>query len=63
MIGKHQECDRILLTEVDGEKVPVDCRDEYDNTPLIIAAQNNKKRLCKLFLRARADINAVNSHG
>jgi ankyrin repeat protein len=24
-------------------QVPVDCRDEFGNTPLIIAAQNNKK--------------------
>lgn len=31
--------------------MPVDCRDEFENTPLIIAAQNNKKRVCKLYLR------------
>ena len=51
------------LTDVDGQKVPVDCRDEFENTPLIIAAQNNKKRVAKLFLRQRANINAINSHG
>merc|ERR1719263_2768073 len=43
--GRYQECERILLTDVDGQKVPVDCRDEFENTPLIIAAQNNKKRV------------------
>jgi DNA repair exonuclease SbcCD ATPase subunit len=61
--GRYQECERILKTEVDGAKVPVDCRDEFDNTPLIVACQNGKKRLAKLFLRYKANINAVNGQG
>jgi len=56
--GRYEECERILKSDVH-----VDVRDEYGNTPLIIAAQNGKKRLAKLFLRYRADINAVNAQG
>ncbi|EKX47900.1 hypothetical protein GUITHDRAFT_93862 [Guillardia theta CCMP2712] len=61
--GRYHDCERILLTEVDGKKVPVDVRDENGNTPLIVASQNNRKRVAKLFLRNKADINAINVHG
>ena len=56
--GRYHECERILKSDVD-----VDVRDEFGNTPLIVACQNGKKRLAKLFLRYKAGINNVNSHG
>ncbi|KAJ1493071.1 ankyrin repeat-containing domain protein, partial [Baffinella frigidus] len=61
--GRYAECERVLKTELDGEKVPVDCQDEFGNTPLVVACQNGKKRLAKLFLRYKANINAVNGQG
>merc|ERR1711865_927219 len=37
--------------------------DEFGNTLLTIASQNNRKRFVKLFLRHGADINAQNGQG
>ena len=37
--------------------------DEFGNTGLIMAAQNNSKRMVKLFLKYRGEINACNSKG
>ena len=36
-----------------------DCRDRFDNTPLIVACQNGAGRIAKLCLRHGADVNAV----
>ncbi|GMI10278.1 hypothetical protein TrVE_jg106 [Triparma verrucosa] len=44
-------------------RFPVDARDGYGNTMLILASQNNNKRILKLCLRYHADINAVNNKG
>ena len=38
-------------------------RDLNGNTLLVIAAQNNLKKMVKLFLRERVDINATNLKG
>ncbi len=43
--------------------MPVDARDAHGNTLLIVAAQNNGKRVVKLCLRHGADISATNSRG
>mmetsp|Transcript_3239 Transcript_3239/g.5213 ORF Transcript_3239/g.5213 Transcript_3239/m.5213 type:complete len:342 (+) Transcript_3239:153-1178(+) len=56
--GRYHECERILKSEVDK-----DVRDEFGNTPLIVACQNGKKRVAKLFLRYKANINTVNKQG
>mmetsp|Transcript_10966 Transcript_10966/g.25701 ORF Transcript_10966/g.25701 Transcript_10966/m.25701 type:complete len:155 (+) Transcript_10966:1-465(+) len=56
--GRYHECERILKSDVG-----VDVKDEFGNTPLIVACQNGKKRLAKLFLRYKANINEVNSQG
>ena len=37
----------VICIDVQG----VDVRDEFGNTPLIVACQNGKKRVAKLFLR------------
>jgi hypothetical protein len=50
-----QECERILKSDV-----AVDVKDEFGNTPLIVSCQNGKKRLAKLFLRYKANINELN---
>jgi hypothetical protein len=39
---------------------PIDARDAHGNTPLMVAAQNGHKRLCKLTLKFGADSNATN---
>lgn len=54
----RQECERILKSDV-----AVDVKDEFGNTPLIVACQNGKKRLAKLFLRYKANIKEVNLQG
>lgn len=43
--------------------IPVNIRDEYGNTLLIIACQNGNKRIVKIVLRRQADINARNYKG
>jgi hypothetical protein len=41
----------------------VDIRDEFGNTPLLIAAQNGHLKIVKMLLRSRAHINAQNHKG
>lgn len=43
--------------------VPVDVRGQHGETVLIVACQNNNKRIAKLSLRRGADINAQNDKG
>jgi hypothetical protein len=43
--------------------VDVDIRDRFGNTPLVVAAQNDRKRISKLLVKAGADLNAVNVAG
>jgi ankyrin repeat protein len=45
------------------EQVSVDAVDEHGNTVLIVAAQNNNKRICKAVLRRGANIHHQNSMG
>eukprot|EP00741_Cyanophora_paradoxa_P008501 tig00001336_g8226.t1 len=42
---------------------PLEARDKRGNTPLIVAVQNNNKRIAKLLLRRGANINAQNFQG
>ena len=39
---------------------PIDARDAHGNTPLMVAAQNGHKRLCKLTLKFGAEPNSTN---
>ena len=39
--------------------VDPDVRDRFGNTPLIVAAQNDRKRISKLVVKAGADLNAA----
>ena len=41
----------------------VEIKDEFGNTPIILAAQNNNKKLIKLFLKHSGNINAANNLG
>jgi ankyrin repeat protein len=45
------------------DQVSVDAEDEHGNTVLIVAAQNNNKRICKELLRRGANIHHQNNMG
>ncbi|GMH82519.1 hypothetical protein TL16_g09285 [Triparma laevis f. inornata] len=51
------------LKSLFSSRFPINSRDLHGNTPLILSAQNNNKRILKLCLRYHADINAVNNKG
>ena len=46
-----------------GAGLDPDVRDRFGNTPLIVAAQNNRKRISKMCVRVGADVDAVNARG
>jgi ankyrin repeat protein len=56
--GRCDEIDRIL-----NKGIPIDVRDEYGSSLLIIACQNGNKRVAKLVLRRGANINGRNNKG
>lgn len=56
--GRLEEIERLL-----EKGVPIDVRDMYGNTLLIIACQNGNKRVAKAVLRRGADINCRNFKG
>ncbi|RYH20322.1 ankyrin repeat domain-containing protein [archaeon] len=58
---RHGRVDEIEILLTKG--VPVDIRDTYGNTLLIIACQNGNKRVAKALLRRGANINARNYKG
>lgn len=49
-----------VLERLLGRGVPVNIRDSYGNTPLMIACQVGSRRIAKTLLRRGADINATN---
>ena len=53
--GTYDEARKLFKRGIDP-----DCRDRFDNTPLIVACQNGAGRIAKLCLRHGADVNAVN---
>uniref|UniRef100_A0A7S0EKM8 Uncharacterized protein n=1 Tax=Hanusia phi TaxID=3032 RepID=A0A7S0EKM8_9CRYP len=58
-LGKYREVDKAL-----GEGLAVDTRHGPDNnTMLLTCAMNGQKRIAKLLLRNKADMNATNSAG
>lgn len=52
-----------LSLSLNERGVPVDVRDNFGNTILIVACQNGHKRALKAALRRGADPNAVNARG
>lgn len=54
-MNKHQEIHDLLRRGCN-----VDIRDEYGNTPLIVAVQNGNKRITKLLLSRSCNIDAQN---
>lgn len=56
--GRAEEIERLL-----SKGIPVDIRDAFGNTLLIIACQNGNKRITKALLRRGANINARNYKG
>lgn len=59
--ARHNRVDDIERMLDSG--VPVDIRDQYGNTILLIACQNGLKRVAKAALRRGADINCNNMQG
>jgi hypothetical protein len=53
--GAYDEARKLFKRGIDP-----DCRDRFDNTPLIVACQNGAGRIAKLCLRHGADVDAVN---
>ena len=58
---RHGRADKVK--EALLARFPVDARDEFGNTMLILSAQNNNRRILKLCLKFRANIDAVNKKG
>lgn len=56
--GRCEEIEKLL-----NKGIPVDLRDEWGNTLLIIACQNGNKRVAKNVLRRGANINSRNLKG
>jgi len=56
--GRHEEVEAAL-----NNSFPVDSRDRYGNTLLMVCAQNGNKKMAKLVLRHGADMNAQNNRG
>eukprot|EP00941_MAST-03F_sp_MAST-3F-sp1_P004882 g4882.t1 len=59
--ARHNRCKDLDALLQKG--IPVNVRDRYGNTLLIVACQNGLKRVAKLALRKGADINARNYKG
>jgi len=56
--GRYDEVEAAL-----NNSFPVDSRDRYGNTLLMVCAQNGNKKMAKLVLRHGADMNAQNNRG
>jgi hypothetical protein len=56
--GRVEEIEKLL-----NKGIPIDIRDPFGNTLLIIACQNGNKRVAKAILRRGANINARNLKG
>jgi len=56
--GRLEEVEAAL-----NNSFPVDSRDRYGNTLLMVCAQNGNKKMAKLVLRHGADMNAQNNRG
>ena len=59
---RHNRREQVAQT-LRAEKLPVDVRDGYDNTALMVACQNGLRKMAKLFVRMGADVNAINNRG
>lgn len=56
--GRCEDIERLL-----NRGIPVDIRDSFGNTLLVIACQNGNKKVAKLVLRRGGNINAKNHKG
>ena len=61
--GRVDEAAAMLNGVGGGAGLDPDVRDRFGNTPLIVAAQNNRKRISKMCVRVGADVDAVNARG
>ena len=59
--GRVREAQEILVDNLDD--FDVDTRDSFGNTVLIVAAQNNRKRVTKMCVRAGVPLDATNKQG
>ena len=60
-MARHNRCDEVERALEGG--MPADEKDMHGNSVLIIAAQNNLKRMLKIALRGGADVNHQNDRG
>lgn len=61
--GRVNEAAAMLSGDGGGAGVDPDVRDRFGNTPLIVAAQNNRKRISKMCVKAGVPLSAVNNMG
>jgi ankyrin repeat protein len=63
LIDAAEEGDTYEALEAIGEGADIDCRDENQSTPLIIASRSGHLDIVKLLLRHQARVNAENRDG
>ena len=61
--GRVNEAAAMLSGDGGGAGVDPDVKDRFGNTPLIVAAQNNRKRISKMCVKAGVPLDAVNNMG
>jgi ankyrin repeat protein len=54
---------QFVQTTLEADSSKADSCDEHGNSLLLIAAQNNNKRICKLLIKNGANINLQNNQG
>jgi hypothetical protein len=60
---RHGRVDEVAAALGGGGGFQPEMRDRFGNTPLIVAAQNNRKRISKLCVRAGVPLDAINAQG
>ena len=61
--GRVNEASAMLSGDGGGAGIDPDVRDRFGNTPLIVAAQNNRKRISKMCVKAGVPLSASNNMG
>ena len=56
---RHGDLESLLSALAEG--IPVDCRDKYNKTPLMVACAHARPEMVKFFLERGADVNAIDN--
>ena len=59
---RHNKCEE-MCEVLDNDRVFIDAQDEQGNTLLMVAAQNNNRKIVKALLRRGASANIKNLNG